>query len=309
MSPRRRRDTGDEAGLSGLLLVDKPQGPTSFDVVAEVRRALHVRRVGHTGTLDPMATGLLPLLIGPATRLVAFLTEGDKTYRATLRLGVGTDTLDAEGQVIAEDEPAAVAAVDPDAFEAAIAGFLGPQVQTPPMFSAIKVQGERLYAKARRGETVVVPPRDVIVHRLALVEASPPDWTFDVACSKGTYVRSLGRDIAATLGLSGHLVALRRTSVGALHITDALPLATVIAAPDVALAALRRPADAVAHLPTIRVDEAIVAELAMGRRCAFPEAPPGRCRVLDEAGRIVAVVCAAGPAPAVIERGFPRRNA
>ncbi|MCB9538374.1 MAG: tRNA pseudouridine(55) synthase TruB [Myxococcales bacterium] len=307
MGRRGRRDA--PGGPCGLLLVDKPQGPTSFDVVARVRRALQVRRVGHTGTLDPMATGLLPVLVGPATRLVPFLTEGDKAYEAVLRLGVGTDSLDAEGEVIARDDPAAVAAVDAAAFEAALASQRGALAQRAPIFSAIKVDGERLYAKARRGEQVEAPVRPVTVHRLELLEATPPDYRVAVRCSKGTYVRALARDVAAHLGLHAHLVALRRTEVGALRVQDAVPLDALEQDAAAARAALRPMIEALGHLPRVVADADAVRALGMGQRRAFPDAPPGRCVVVDGQGRLVAIVTADGATPALIERGFPAGSA
>ncbi len=307
MGRRGRKDS--PGGPCGLLLVDKPRGPTSFDVVARVRRALQTRRVGHTGTLDPMATGLLPVLVGPATRLVPFLTEGDKAYEAVVRLGVGTDSLDADGEVVAVDPAEAVAAVDGAAFEAALASQRGPIAQRAPIFSAIKVDGERLYAKARRGEAVEAPVRSVEVHRLALLDASPPDYTVAVECSKGTYVRALARDVAAHLGLHAHLVALRRTGVGALSVEDAVPLAAIEQDAAAAHAALRPMIEALGHLPQVVADADTVRALGMGQRRAFPGARPGRCVVVDHEGRLAAIVTADGDAPAVIERGFPAGSA
>lgn len=301
----RRRTRGEGVSLHGVLLVDKPRGPTSFDVVARIRRALGERKVGHTGTLDPMATGLLPLCLGHGTRLVPFLTSMDKAYRATVRLGVATDTLDAEGREVRRDPPDRVAAVDAAAFEGVLAGFRGRIVQRPPAFSAIKVDGERLYERARRGEAVEAPPRAVEIHALTLVAAAPPEFTIEVRCSKGTYIRTLGADIGEALGLGAHLTALRRTATGPFTVEDALPLEAVEADPAAALRALRSPADAVAHLPTIALAGDALADVRHGRRRAFPEAPVGLCRALDPAGRLVALMETAGEAPASIIRGFP----
>lgn len=292
--------------LTGVLLVDKPVGITSFKLVDRVRRALDADKAGHTGTLDPMATGLLPVCLGISTRLARFVSDADKAYRATMLLGIATDTLDAEGEVVATDDPARVAAVDAAAVERAMAGFRGAIEQRPPAYSAIKVDGERLYDKARRGEAVEAPPRTVHIHALTLVEAAPPRFTFDVRCSKGTYVRTLAADLAAAVGLHAHLVALRRTAIGALDVADAVPLADIEAEPEAALSRRLAPADALAHLPALRPPRAVVDDLYHGRRHRFPDAPPGPCRVLDEAGRLVAVVDVQGDGPADILRGLPR---
>lgn len=290
---------------TGVLLVDKPQGLTSFTLVERVRRALGADKAGHTGTLDPMATGLLPVCLGTTTRLARFVSEADKSYRATLILGARTTTLDAEGEILDRAPPEAIAAIDASAVEAAMTAFRGLITQVPPAFSAIKIDGERLYDKARRGEAVEAPPRQITIHRLALVEANPPRFTFDVDCSKGTYVRTLAADIGDALGVGAHLTALCRTAIGALRLDDALSLATLEADTDAALARCLAPADAIAHLPAITPDEATVNDLRHGRRRAFPTAPLGWCRVLDPAGHLVAVVDITGPDPAEILRGFP----
>lgn len=301
---RRRRRRGQP--YTGLVLLDKPQGITSFKAVDRVRRALGADKAGHTGTLDPMATGLLPICLGHTTRLAQFVSDADKAYTATVRLGQGTDSLDAEGEVVATDEPAAVEAVDGAAFAAALASFRGPIEQRPPAFSAIKVDGERLYAKARRGEDVEVPVRAVVIHRLELIDAAPPEFTIAVTCSKGTYIRSLAADIAAALGLHGHLVALRRTAVAHLDVVDAVPLDALEGDPQAALARRLSPADAVAHLPAVRPSAALVEHLSHGRRRPLPDAPQGRCRVLDGDGRLVAIVDVPATGPVEIVRGLPR---
>lgn len=301
---RRRRRRGRP--LTGLVLVDKPSGPTSFDTVERVRRALNANRAGHTGTLDPLATGLLPVCLGTSTRLARFISDADKAYRGTLLLGVATDTLDAQGEITAEDPPEAVAAVTAKALASAIAAFDGPITQRPPAYSAIKVDGERLYARARRGEAVEAPERQVVIHQLELVEFDPPRVVFDVRCSKGTYVRTLAADIAAKLGLSAHLIALRRTAVGALDVAEALPLTTIEAEPERAEAARLTPAASVAHLPTVHASPALVRHLQQGRRRPVPDAPLGLCRVLAPDGALVAIIEARGAEPADIVRGMPQ---
>lgn len=301
---RRRRRKGRP--LTGVVLVDKPSGPTSFNTVERVRRALNADRAGHTGTLDPLATGLLPVCLGTSTRLARFISDADKAYRATMQLGVATDTLDAQGEVVAEDPPEALAAVTAEALRDAVGDFRGPITQRPPAYSAIKVDGERLYAKARRGEAVEAPERAVVVHSLELVEVDLPRVVFDVRCSKGTYVRTLAADIAERLGVHAHLTALRRVAVGALSVTDGLPLAEIEVDPQRAEAARLTPAEAVAHLPTVHAAPALVRHLQQGRRRPVPEAPPGLCRVLDPDGRLIAIIEARGAAPADIVRGMPQ---
>ena len=297
----RRRSGRD---ITGVLLVDKPAGPTSFEVVKRVERALQANRARHTGTLDPMATGLLVICLGAATRLVPYLTAAQKSYRARVRLGVATDTYDAEGQVVRVDSPEAVAAVDLAALEAVLPRFRGTIDQRPPAFSAIRVGGQRLHELARAGEAVEAPMRTVEIEVLSLVAADLPDFDIDVTCSKGTYIRSLAVDLAAALGLGGHLTQLRRTACVPFGVDDALTLAAIEADPAAAEARLLSAADALVVLPAIRLDAAAADDVRHGRRRAFPDAPSGPCRALDAAGRLVAIIEAAGAQPAAILRGF-----
>jgi tRNA pseudouridine55 synthase len=201
-----------------VLLVAKPAGPTSHDMVDIVRRSLGTRRVGHTGTLDPFAEGLLVMVVGRATRLVPFAASWTKSYEGLLRLGATTDTDDATGQV-QEQRPVAV---DRAGLERALDGFRGTVQQRPPAYSAVKVDGERAYRRARRGETVEPAERDVEIAVLEVTAFAPPDVEFRATVSAGTYVRSLARDIGAALGCGGHLVALRRTTVGPFRLEDAV---------------------------------------------------------------------------------------
>jgi len=196
-----------------VFLVDKPNGPTSFDVVDVVRDGTGVQKVGHAGTLDPMATGLLILLVArPATRLQEAFMHLPKAYEGTMRLGERTPSLDAETEVVERTD---VSGVSLDDLASIRDQFTGVIQQVPPMYSAVKVDGERLYKKARRGETVERPPRQVRIDRFEVVEWTPPDLRFRVECSKGTYVRSLARDVGEALGVDGgHLRALRRTAIG-----------------------------------------------------------------------------------------------
>lgn len=197
--------------MHGILIVDKPAGMTSNDVVRRVRRLLGTRRVGHCGTLDPMATGILPVAVGEGTRLVQFLMDGDKSYRATLRLGETTDTQDAEGTVL---ECRDWHAVDEPAVRLAAAAFVGPLQQIPPMYSALKRDGVPLYRLARQGVEVERAPRSVSINRLEVLGVELPLVTIEVDCSKGTYIRTLAHDLGSALGVGAHLVALRRTRHG-----------------------------------------------------------------------------------------------
>ena len=202
--------------------VDKPKGKTSFDVVRRVRRALAVRKVGHAGTLDPMATGLLIVLAArPATRLQEAVMALEKEYVATIRLGATTPSHDTETEVAERHDASHIAASDVEKLRPAFEGTIN---QVPPMYSALKVDGERLYEKARRGEEIDRPPRQVTIHDLSILGKDGDDVTVRVVCSKGTYIRSLARDIGVELGVGAHLTALRRTRIGSFHVDDAWTL-------------------------------------------------------------------------------------
>lgn len=194
----------------GLLNIDKPSGLTSHDVVQQLRRLTRLRRIGHTGTLDPLATGVLVLCLGRATRLVEYIQHQPKLYQATLRLGQSTSTYDAEGEIVAED----TRPIQRAALEAALPAFRGHLQQIPPMYSAIKIGGEKLYQKARRGEDIERPARAVSIFRLHLDAFDYPYATLTVRCSAGTYIRSLAQDLGQALGVGAHLTALRRLAVG-----------------------------------------------------------------------------------------------
>ena len=207
--------------LEGILLIDKPSDHTSHDVVARVRRKLAMKRIGHAGTLDPMATGLLIMLVGKATSASQFLISLDKEYTGTIRLGVSTNSQDAEGEVV-ETRP--VPPLTEAQVNAAIATFLGDQYQTPPMFSAIKIDGVPLYKSARKGEEVEREPRFIRVMSWELTRFAPPELDFRLRCSKGTYVRTLAHDLGNTLGCGGHLSALRRTATHTFRVEQALTI-------------------------------------------------------------------------------------
>jgi tRNA pseudouridine55 synthase len=211
--------------LSGILNVDKPAGWTSFDIVAFVRgrsgARREKRRVGHAGTLDPAATGVLPVLIGQATRLTQYLVDATKAYEATIELGVATDTYDADGEVVARHDASGITR---DAIEAGLEAFRGEFLQTPPLYSALKRDGVPLYKRARRGEAVVLEPRPVRVDELYITEFEPPYVRLHVECAKGFYVRSLAHDLAAVLGVGGMLSSLRRSRVGEFRVEEAVTL-------------------------------------------------------------------------------------
>jgi tRNA pseudouridine 55 synthase len=218
-TPPDRPTTWDEGAI---LPVDKPKGRSSFDVVELVREGTGVQKVGHAGTLDPLATGLLLLLVArPATRLQAACTHLPKTYRATLRLGETTPSYDTETEVTKRTDASRVTRSD---VEAACSAFVGSIEQAPPMYSAVKIDGERLYKKARRGETVERPPRHVRIDRIVITDWSPPEASIQVECSKGTYIRALARDLGEKLGVGAHLTGLRRTAIGPYRLAESWSL-------------------------------------------------------------------------------------
>jgi tRNA pseudouridine55 synthase len=268
----------------GLLLVDKGAGITSFQVVAHLRRVLRLPKVGHGGTLDPLATGLLPILLGEATKLTGFVLGQDKEYVTTARLGVTTDTLDATGRVTGQGP---VPALTAEAVRAVLARFVGEIVQVPPMFSALHAGGRRLHELARAGIEVARAPRRVRVHALELLEWAPPSMRLRVACGSGTYVRSLVADVGAALGCGAHVAALARTRLGPFALAEAVPWATIRAGDAATLAARVLPPDrAVAHLPAVHLEPTAAVRFRHGQaipaaalRDPGPAAEPGPCRV------------------------------
>ncbi|MBX5451079.1 tRNA pseudouridine(55) synthase TruB [Thermogemmatispora sp.] len=207
--------------MDGILNINKPVGLTSHDVVARVRRLLHQQRVGHAGTLDPLASGVLPICLGLATRVADYLSEGGKAYRAEIVLGVETDTYDREGQVVSTQP---VPDLTREQIEQVLSGFLGPQLQVPPPHSAIKLQGEPAYRRARAGERLSLDARPVVIERLTLLAWEKPRLQLEVECSKGTYIRSLAHDLGQHLGCGGHLSALLRTRSGPLTLQESITL-------------------------------------------------------------------------------------
>lgn len=262
-----------EARPGGVLPVDKPTGPTSHDVVARCRRVLDEGRIGHTGTLDPFASGLLLLCVGVATRLSEYLTDLDKVYEAVAVLGRETDTLDPDGRVVERDEE--WRGLDEGSVRAAFRALTGEIDQVPPQYSAKKVDGEAMYRKARRGERVRLDPARVEVRELELVEIDLPRIRFRVRCSAGTYVRALIRDAADALGTCGHLSELRRTAVGGFRVENALPM-EALERPARVRDAWIVPARAVAHLPSVDVDSDTAARLAHGQAVKVPSTGSSR---------------------------------
>jgi tRNA pseudouridine55 synthase len=258
-----RRQKG--RALDGWLILDKPAGPTSTDMVNRVRRRFDARKAGHGGTLDPLATGVLPIAFGAATKTVPYVMDGTKLYRFTLRFGTARDTDDADGQIVAtcEARPA------DEAIRAALPAFCGEIMQVPPAFSAIKVAGERAYDLARAGQAPELPPRPARVDRFELIERPDADTAiFEVASGKGVYMRSLARDLARAVGSVGHIAALRRLRVGPFteaqaFVLDNLPEAedTAPASPDLLLPV----ATALADIPALALTAAEAAELSHGR--------------------------------------------
>jgi tRNA pseudouridine55 synthase len=279
-----------------VLVVDKPSGITSFDVVRKVRRAARVRHVGHGGTLDPLASGVLPICVGEATKLAQFLLDADKAYDVTVRLGLETDTDDADGVVTASVDASAIGEA---AVREALVSFRGPQRQVPPVYSALKREGRPLYAYARAGAPITAEAREVVVHSFDLLRFGGPDEVvLAVHCSKGTYVRALARDLGRALGVGAHVTRLRRTRSGPFSLAAARPLVEVLdclASGRGALPAVSLP-EALGHLPRRTVSDEVARDLRMGRKLAWEmiaaERPhPSRPRLclLDGAGALVTV--------------------
>jgi tRNA pseudouridine55 synthase len=278
----------------GVLVVDKPPGPTSFDVVRRIRRAARLRRVGHGGTLDPLASGVLPICLGEGTKLAQFLLDADKEYEFTLCLGVETDTYDAAGVVTARRDPSGVGETE---VRAALAPFIGTIDQTPPVYSALKRDGRPLYDYARAGEAVEVAPRSVTIHELALTAwQGPGAVSLRMRCSKGTYVRSLAFDLGRALGAGAHVTALRRTRSGPFGLAGARSLGDVLAAlgdPSAPALPVVGLADVLGHLPRLCVGEEPTRALEQGKRVPWTllgESPPdGRICLLRPDGGLLAV--------------------
>ena len=278
------------AGRSGVLVVDKPAGATSFDMVALLRRRLGVRRVGHAGTLDPAAIGVLPLLIGEATKLVPYLTDEDKEYLATIRFGVTTDTQDLTGRVLSTAE---VPPLTVERVTAATRPFVGRIRQVPPMFSALHHQGRRLYQLAREGVEVSREPRDVVIHDIVVEAVSDVTATLRIVCGRGTYMRALAADLGAALGCGGAIERLVRTRVGAFDRELALPAEEIASAtPDSLWARVLPPEAALGHLGAAHLGDAAATAFVHGQAVDLARAADpveGHVKVHDEAGLLLGI--------------------
>lgn len=272
------------AAFDGLLVLDKPLGITSRDAVDRAARWFpRSTRLGHTGTLDPLATGVLVLCVGSATKLVEYVQDMPKAYHSVFRLGATSETDDAEGTLTPTPD-----AREPEraAVEAALARWVGDVEQVPPAFSAAKVAGKRSYALARRGEEVVLTPRRVRVDRITLLRYAYPDVELEVHCGKGTYIRSLARDVGQQLGCGGHVATLRRTRVGPFQAADAVPLTTPR---EEAQRRLLPPGQALVNLPRVVLPGREVDRLRHGQPVIRTDLPEGEVAVFDEGGAVVAI--------------------
>ncbi|WP_206998790.1 tRNA pseudouridine(55) synthase TruB [Trinickia mobilis] len=274
--------------LDGVLLLDKPVGLSSNDALMRAKRLYTAKKAGHTGTLDPLASGLLPLCFGEATKFSQDLLDADKTYEATMRLGIRTTTGDAEGEALQTRD----VTCDRIAVEAALAKFRGDIVQVPPMYSALKRDGKPLYEYARAGQTLEREGRSVTIHALELLAWALPDVTFRVTCSKGTYVRTLAEDIGEALGCGAHLVALRRTGVGSLTLEHAVTLDALSDAEQGERDAWLQPVDALlSTFPSVQLDAEATRRFLHGQRLRLADLPAidarqgSRVRVYGDGGR------------------------
>jgi tRNA pseudouridine55 synthase len=292
--------------LHGIILLDKPLGLSSNQALQSVRRLLRAAKGGHTGALDPLATGLLPLCFGEATKLAGSLLGARKAYVAKCRLGITTDTADREGEIVRQRP---LPLLDEATIEAALAKLRGHILQVPPMYSALKQDGERLYAKARRGESVEVPPREVEIHRLELLGRTDDTLTLLVECGSGTYVRSLAVDLGEDLGCGAHLTALRRLWVEPFREPRMVTLEQLQAAAeqgDEALLAWLLPVSAgLSDLPVLQLDELQSMAIARGQQIELPQAPStGRCAAFAKDGALLALLELDDSGRARILRGF-----
>ncbi|MDH7485027.1 MAG: tRNA pseudouridine(55) synthase TruB [Anaerolineae bacterium] len=276
--------------ISGILNIDKPQGWTSHDVVARVRRLTGQRRVGHAGTLDPLATGVLLICLGQATRVAEYLMGGQKRYRATLRLGISTDTYDADGQVTRDVGPVDVSLED---VEAALSTFVGEIEQVPPLYSALKRDGQPLYRLARRGQAMEPQPRRVTIETVEIVHWASPELTLEIVCSPGTYVRSLAHDLGKRLGCGAHVTALRRLASGRFTAAEAISLDVLAeAAACGQWTSLLHPLEAaLLDFEAVEVDAVEAQRLLHGQSIPCPKPPTTALgRAYDPAGHLIAIV-------------------
>jgi tRNA pseudouridine55 synthase len=276
--------------ISGVLVIDKPVGMTSHDVVQAIRLGTGIRRAGHTGTLDPRASGVLVILVGPAVRLSEYVSASDKRYQAVIRLGASTDTYDADGRFTQQAN--APVNVTEQQFEETLKQFVGEIEQTPPPYSAVKVQGRRAYDMARQGEEVDLAPRKITVHHLEVLEWAPPEVVVDVHCSSGTYVRSLANDMGNAMGCGAYLVGLRRTKSGRFSLRDATPLRKLQEAFRAGnwYQYLIPAAEALGDWPALELDPDQVEAVKHGHRIPAGPDAKGMVRGVSMAGELVALL-------------------
>lgn len=276
--------------VSGVLVVDKPIGLTSHDVVQIIRRGTGIRRAGHTGTLDPRASGVLVVLIGPAVRLSEYVSASDKRYQATIRLGSSTDTYDAEG--IVTETSTSIEDITEEQFDEILQKFVGEIQQVPPPYSAVKVKGRKAYEMARKGEDVELSPRTINVYSLEVLEWAPPEVVVDVYCSSGTYVRSLANDLGNELGCGAHLIGLRRTKSGRFTLRDAVPLRRLQESFDAGdwYRNLIPAAEALADWPMVELNADDVELVRHGHRVTAESNASGWARAVSQQGDLVALV-------------------
>ena len=282
---------------NGMVLINKPEGISSARVVSQVKKIFQVKKAGHTGTLDPFATGLLPIALGQATRLSRFFLSGAKKYRTTVTLGIETDTYDRTGQIIHQADPEFLAAIEPEQVQDIVAGFKGKQWQVAPSFSALKHQGQPLYQLARQGKMIQKPARPIEIFSIRMVAVNLPEFELDIHCSGGTYIRSLAHDMGDLLGCGAHLSQLCRTGVSHFTLDQAHELDGL---PGLSQDRLVIPmADCLSFLPQIQVDNAMAKKIGHGMKLSdhdvcscqtehLPAQTP--VRVIDSTGRLIAVI-------------------
>ncbi len=275
--------------VSGVLVIDKPVGLTSHDVVQIVRRGTNIKRAGHTGTLDPRASGVLVVLVGPAVRLSEYVSSSNKRYQATIRLGAISDTYDADGIITETGEPINITEEE---FNDLLGTYIGEIEQTPPAFSAVKVDGKRAYERARAGEEVNLEPRIITVHSLEVLEWALPEVVIDVSCSSGTYIRSLANDLGEAIGCGAHLVGLRRSQSGEFTLRDAISLRRLRESFETGTWSefLIPASEALSDWRAITLDADLTEKVRHGHRFPGEEGDSGWARAISEEGDLVALL-------------------
>ncbi len=274
--------------MDGILNICKAPGMTSHDVVAKIRKTLKQKRVGHAGTLDPAASGVLPICVGQGTRVAEYLSESGKAYQADILFGIVTDTYDAEGTVLRTHDTSTLTL---DQIKAVLPQFLGQQMQMPPLYSALKVQGQPAYKRARAGEEITLTPRPITLYKLDVLDWQAPRLTLAINCSKGTYIRSLAYDLGERLGYGAHLAKLIRTRSGPFFLEDSVSLEQLAqAVEDNTVEHLLFPADtALAHYPALYLDAPTTQRVLHGNSFPYDTAPAELARVYNEHGQFLAI--------------------